>query len=87
MVAMVAKEDRDGAFTVPVLESYPDLTAAYLEVIKIPMDLRTIVEERMYIYERIKDLQDDLKRTLENCCTFNGDESDLGQYAMYVENK
>ena len=84
MIARVAKEDCDGNFSIPVLEAFPGLEEAYLEVVEFPMDLRTIMEDRIHLYENIKQLQDDLKIMLENCCNFNGVETDLGQYAMYV---
>jgi hypothetical protein len=82
MTAMVEKEDCDEVFTIPVLESFPHLTASYLKLVEDPMDLRTIEEERIHLYMHIKDLQEDLKRMLENCWVFNGVEADLGQYAM-----
>lgn len=84
MIAMVAKEDHEGNFSVPVLYNFPNLEEDYLAVVKTPMDLRTIEEERIHGYENIKQLQDDLKLMLENCCAFNGVESVWGQYAMYV---
>jgi len=84
VLAKVSSEDTDGHFSIPVLEAYPFLAADYLEFVKDPMDFRTIEEERIPQYKRIKDLQTDLLLIFDNCCQFNGTDTEMGQYAMYV---
>lgn len=82
MISAFSAEDQEGIFSIPVLESNPEIADAYLELIKEPMDLRTIEEERIPQYESIKELQDDLVKMLENCCDYNGTDSYFGQYAL-----
>ena len=77
----IQNSDVDGIFEVPVLETYPDLESAYLAIVKSPMDLRTIEEERVHEYESIKELQKDLILMFKNCCIFNETGSDLWIYA------
>jgi Bromodomain len=78
----VTQRDDQNAFSLPVLEAYPELLDDYTSLIKEPMDLRTIVEERMHTYTSIQQLQDDLILIYRNCCTFNGEGSFLAKYAM-----
>jgi putative N-acetylmannosamine-6-phosphate epimerase len=73
--------DHEQVFAVPVLESYPDLAPAYLNVVSLPMDLRTIEEERLNEYFAIKELQKDLVLIFRNCCTFNAEGSHFWFYA------
>jgi len=82
MLKVVADEDNDGVFHSPVLETYPDLAESYLSIVKEPMDLRTIGEERVHHYQSIRELQDDLVVMLKNCCDFNGPSSQMGQYSL-----
>ena len=84
ILAKVFAVDIDGHFGTPVLESYPELANDYLEVVDDPMDFRTIEEERMPQYKKIKDLQTDLFLVFDNCCQFNGADTEMGQYALYV---
>ena len=68
-------------FKVPVLEQYPDIADAYLNVVDDPIDLRTIDEEFVCKYGAIEDLQKDLVRMFENSCRFNEAGSDVWEYA------
>ncbi|CAJ1969682.1 unnamed protein product [Cylindrotheca closterium] len=79
--------DTDDTFAIPVLESYPDLANDYLTIVDVPMDLRTIREERVPLYESIKELQKDLILMFKNCCDFNETGTDLWNYAatMWTE--
>jgi hypothetical protein len=84
MILCMSKQklsDHEQVFSVPVLESYPDLAPAYLNVVSLPMDLRTIEEERLNEYFAIKELQKDLVLIFRNCCTFNGEGSHFWSYA------
>lgn len=82
VLGRVAERDDQETFATPVIETYPDMTDAYTSMIKEPMDIRTIEEERMHTYTDISQLQDDLILMYRNCCTFNGPDSILGQYAV-----
>ncbi len=82
MLRRASEEDEGGIFASPVLEAHPGLIDAYLNVIDMPMDLRTIEEDRMNFYTEIHMLQDDLVRMFRNCCTFNGADSELGAIAI-----
>ncbi len=82
MISKVSEEDQEGIFSIPVLESNPEIADSYLDMIKEPIDLRTIEEERVPQYESIRELQDDLIMMLGNCCDYNGTESYFGQYAL-----
>jgi hypothetical protein len=74
--------DADQAFATPVVETYPELKKDYLKVVKSPLDLRTIEEERICKYRSIRELQNDLNLMFENCCTFNQAGSELWNYSM-----
>lgn len=84
VLAKVAAEDVDGHFSTPVLESYPHLSGDYMAAVDVPMDFRTIDEERIPKYKSIKDLQRDLFLIFDNCSQFNGAGTEMGQYAMYA---
>lgn len=73
--------DEMGIFQVPVLETYPQIADTYLERVEQPMDFRTIEEERLHYYKSIRELQDDLILTFENCKAYNGALSEYGLYA------
>lgn len=77
----MSERDDQNVFAVPVVEAYPQVQDAYTEAIEEPMDLRTIEEERMHTYASITHLQDDLILMYRNCCSFNGVESSLWEYA------
>eukprot|EP00536_Pseudo-nitzschia_multiseries_P002298 jgi/Psemu1/322494/estExt_fgenesh1_pg.C_300048 len=77
----VSENDRDGLFSKPVIEAYPDIADAYLSIIETPMDLRTIEEERVNIYSSIKMLQKDLIVMFRNCWLYNGQDSEFGAIA------
>lgn len=77
-----SEEDTSGLFATPVIEAHPEIADAYLSIIDMPMDLRTIEEERLNMYTSIQMLQDDLVLMYRNCCTFNGVESSLGEIAV-----
>ena len=84
VVQQLADYDKDDVFKAPVVETYPELAASYLETIENPMDLRTIDEERIHLYESITMLQEDLILMFRNCCTFNAPDSDLWHYGMNI---
>ena len=71
MVQRISENDELGIFSKPVIEAHPTIADAYLNVIETPIDLRTIEEERVNIYNSIQGLQDDLVLMFRNCCTFN----------------
>mmetsp|Transcript_45051 Transcript_45051/g.109545 ORF Transcript_45051/g.109545 Transcript_45051/m.109545 type:complete len:2276 (-) Transcript_45051:82-6909(-) len=73
--------DTFNAFDRPVLEYFPDLQEEYLSVIEEPMDFRTIEEERLHAYRSIRDLQNDLILTFQNCCTFNAEGEEIWEHA------
>jgi WD40 repeat protein len=66
--------DSDNVFAIPVAEAFPEVASSYGEVIEQPMDFRTIVEERMPMYQSILELQDDLILVFRNCIQFNNDD-------------
>lgn len=74
--------DADQVVATSVLETFPELKKDYLKVVKSPLDLRTIEEERIYQYRSIQELQNDLNLMFENCCTFNQAGSELWNYSM-----
>jgi hypothetical protein len=82
VLARVAERDDQNAFSMPVVEAYPQLLDDYTTLINDPMDLRTIEEERMHTYTSIQYLQRDLILMYRNCCTFNGEGNSLGEYAI-----
>jgi len=82
MLRRISQDDTSGIFSKPVIEAHPAIADAYLNVIDTPMDLRTIEEERVNVYSSIHMLQVDLVLIFRNCCTFNGQDSDLGQIAI-----
>lgn len=63
--------DTENVFSIPVLESYPNLADDYLRIVRMPMDLATIEEERLAAYESIRELQKDIVLIFRNCCSFN----------------
>lgn len=69
-------------FSRPVIEAHPAIADEYLEIVDNPMDIRTIEEERVNVYGSIHMLQDDLVLMFQNCCTFNGEDSELGKVAI-----
>lgn len=73
--------DPNEIFAVPVIETYPQHEEAYTKAIDLPMDFRTILEERIYEYESISELRYDLILTFENCIKFTGPRSDCGRCA------
>ena len=82
MLKRVWDDDTAGLFSKPVIEAHPAIADAYLNAIDTPMDLRTIEEDRVNVYSSIHMLQDDLILMFQNCCTFNGKDSDLGNMAV-----
>jgi WD40 repeat protein len=66
--------DSDNVFAIPVTEAFPEVGSSYGEVIEQPMDFRTIVEERMPMYQSIQELQDDLILVFRNCIEFNNND-------------
>ena len=73
--------DTNGIFSVPVIESCPEVAKEYLQKIEEPMDFRTI-EDRLPSYEHIAQMQDDLILTFRNCCTFNAEVLEFYYYAL-----
>lgn len=71
-------------FSIPVLETFPDMENDYLNVIEQPMDLRTIEEEQMYTYDSIVGLQEDLILIFRNCCTFNNDGDEYWKHSVGI---
>jgi len=69
--------DEGGNFYVPVAEAFPNIGEAYLAMISNPMDFRTIEEERLNVYQSIRELQEDLILVFSNCMEFNVPRSDL----------
>lgn len=63
--------DENQMFSVPVVESYPELKESYLQRILEPMDFRTIEEDRLNYYLSICDLQQDLILVFRNCMAYN----------------
>lgn len=84
VVEKLSAYDEDNIFKAPVAEVYPEVAATYLKTIEHPMDLRTIEEERIHLYESITRLQDDLILMFRNCCTFNAPGSDLWLYGKKI---
>ena len=77
--------DQRELFAFPVLEQVPELRDSYLEVVKTPMDFKTIEEERVHSYTAISDLEDDLELIWDNCIRFNGPASVYGQIAQQMK--
>jgi hypothetical protein len=73
--------DTEEIFAMPVAEAYPEVAAAYNAVIEDAMDLRTIEEDHIHMYESIKELQQDLILIFRNCCTFNVANSEYWHFA------
>lgn len=82
MLTRMSKEKSAHWFKRPVLDDYPELADSYLKVVTEPMDLRTIQEERVHLYQHIKELQDDLLLIFRNCINFNGVDDAVGKDAM-----
>mmetsp|Transcript_9611 Transcript_9611/g.18048 ORF Transcript_9611/g.18048 Transcript_9611/m.18048 type:complete len:2241 (-) Transcript_9611:332-7054(-) len=78
--------DAEGLFNIPVIEQYPEVAKSYLEKVNDPMDLRTIITDRVPHYRVISELQDDLILMLQNCCTFNRVKSEYWKYAVEIWN-
>jgi hypothetical protein len=73
--------DIDAIFYAPVTEKFPELEKRYLELIQKPMDFMTI-EKSIRKYQDIHDLQQDILLVFKNCCAFNGQNSEIGKYAV-----
>ena len=73
--------DTTDIFSVPVIESCPEVAKEYLRKIEEPMDFRTI-EDRLSSYEHIAQMQDDLILTFRNCCTFNAEVPEFYCHAL-----
>eukprot|EP00934_Nitzschia_sp_Nitz4_P007938 Nitzschia sp. Nitz4//scaffold221_size33835//940//7855//NITZ4_007849-RA/size33835-augustus-gene-0.0-mRNA-1//1//CDS//3329542551//7928//frame0 len=82
LLSKIEQDQRAQPFLTPVLEEFPQLAKEYLRIVPHPMDLRTIAEERIHLYEHINELQKDLTLTFQNCIDFNGFRSALGKSAM-----
>ena len=82
MLKIMSEDDASAVFSKPVVEAYPGIAKTYLNAITTPMDLRTIEEERVNVYSSIHMLQADLVLMYRNCCTFNGQDSPLGEMAL-----
>jgi len=76
--------DTDKLFRVPVSEQYPLVAERYLDCIKLPMDFKTIREDRLQGYTQISELQEDLILILRNCCRFNGEKTKYWYYAVKI---
>ena len=70
-----ANVDEDGIFAEPVVEAFPEIARDYKKVVKNPMDFRTILEDRLPIYKSIRECQQDLILIIQNCMTFNVENS------------
>jgi hypothetical protein len=73
--------DHDAVFDAPVIEKFPSLKETYLKRVSKPMDFLTI-EKSIRKYQNIQDLQQDILLVFKNCCLYNGQQSDIGKYAM-----
>jgi Bromodomain len=69
--------DTEQIFHLPVAVAYPDIAQAYQKTVAYPMDLRTIMEDRVHRYRSIRELQQDLLLVFDNCIAFNEDGSVL----------
>eukprot|EP00571_Detonula_confervacea_P009850 CAMPEP_0172301324 /NCGR_PEP_ID=MMETSP1058-20130122/3238_1 /TAXON_ID=83371 /ORGANISM="Detonula confervacea, Strain CCMP 353" /LENGTH=2176 /DNA_ID=CAMNT_0013011391 /DNA_START=239 /DNA_END=6769 /DNA_ORIENTATION=- len=76
--------DISNLFSVPALETFPEMEDEYLKAVKNPMDFRTIEEERLPTYQNIAELQEDLVLTFRNCCEFNGEMSEYYNYSIEI---
>ncbi len=72
ILGRIAARDIENLFAIPVVEAFPEVAVDYGKVVKEPIDLRTIEEERIHAYNSIGMLQDDLILMFRNCCTYNG---------------
>ena len=73
--------DKENIFSIPVLESYPQIAEDYSRIVRTPMDLATIEEERLATYESIRELQKDIVLIFRNCCSYNKTSSHYWHYA------
>lgn len=64
-----------------MVETFPQLKDHYLNVVKEPMDFRTIRDERLFEYGVIEEFHQDLLKVFHNCILYNGEDDDLGQKA------
>lgn len=64
-----------------MLESYPQMADDYLRIVRMPMDLATIEEERLNTYDSIRELQKDIVLIFRNCCSYNVALSNYWHYA------
>lgn len=76
-VALQKELDVEKIFHLPVAAAYPDIAQAYKQTVAYPMDLRTILEDRVHRYRSIRELQEDLLLVFDNCIIFNEDGSHL----------
>lgn len=81
ILGRVSERDYQDLFSVPVAEAHPEVADAYAAHIDQPIDLRTIEEEQIHVYNSITMLQDDLVLMYQNCCTFNGPGTLYWEYA------
>jgi len=76
IVKATKEKDFEEVFFEPISE---EDVPGYCEIVKQPMDLRTI-EEKIASYKHIDQLREDLCLMFENCCYYNG----KGEYWDYV---
>lgn len=84
VLARLRQRDTERAFAVPVVESYPELAESYEEAVLNPIDLRTIEEDRLPIYQTIDELREDLELMFSNCCTFNKSGNHYWKYSKAI---
>jgi len=76
--------DENNIFARPVVDVHPEIKASYLTAIEEPMDFETIREERVYTYESVRELQQDLILCFQNCVEFNGGMNVFGHKAKFM---
>jgi len=79
IVKATKEKDLEEVFLEPISE---EDVPGYCEIVKQPMDLRTI-EEKIATYKHIDQLREDLCLMFENCCYFNG-KGEYWDYAMEI---
>jgi len=81
IIQSLIEMDHDAVFDAPVIEKFPSLKETYLKMVSKPMDFLTI-EKSIRKYQNIQDLQQDILLVFKNCCLYNGQQSDIGKYAI-----
>lgn len=74
------------SFDNPVIELVPAIKEKYLELIKRPMDFRTMrIKAERKEYNSLEDISNDMELIVNNCVTYNSEVADISKLARLLQ--